>query len=248
MDLSTHFCHCSRCTAGIEDVQSLFTRFTAVSSRLNGYFRRQHNTSFWWFFFFTEISFKVLTLNIFTSSLRWSPVSSQNNLLAHLMFSYSHTHSATLHFCHGHWADVQSARELWIIPYVLYYGTHVHAHMHLHLFFFFFQLQRPTGVTFTASSVGRQKLRMRGQVACSSTTLVITSQRTERVDHRSASARCGLNVNTWTDDEGDDGDDGTDCCCLSCKCSILSISVQFLGRVWKWGRWQSEWMRVDKGG
>lgn len=63
---------------------------------------------------------------------------------------------------------------------------------------------------------------MRGQVARSSTTLVITSQRTERVDHRSASARYGLNVNTWT---GDD-DEKTDCRCLNAAFSVFLYSFR----------------------
>lgn len=42
---------------------------------------------------------QVLTFHIFTSSLHFLSVSSQNTLLAHLLLSYSHSHSATLYFC-----------------------------------------------------------------------------------------------------------------------------------------------------
>lgn len=44
------------------------------------------------------------------------------------------------------------------------------------------------------------------------------------MDHRSASARYGLNVNTWTDDVDDDKE--TDCRCLNAAFSVFLYSFR----------------------
>lgn len=141
MNLSTHFCHYSRCTAGIEDVLAscraceIFSLSTMVNSCLNGYFYRQANKSqsFVSSFFYPNIVQCVnlrhfhLVTSLFTYFIsKYSP----GALVIQLFTQSTQSTQSTLHFCHSRWADVRSARELGIVLYVLYQGAHTHALAH----------------------------------------------------------------------------------------------------------------------
>lgn len=128
MNLSTHFCHLASCRAC-----EIFSLSAMVSSWLNGYFYRQANKSQSFvssFFFYPNVVQCVnlrhfhLVTSLFTYFIsKYSP----GALVIQL---FTQATQSTLHFCHSRRADVQSARELSIVLYVLYQGAHTHALAH----------------------------------------------------------------------------------------------------------------------